>query len=161
MAAQIPLGGIALADYTTKQDMAHAYAKQRKRLAGIASRAGSLDAEDIVRDTFVKVIELSQRQDVRTLDRILSRVARYLAIDRRRRRTARSTETQADFDDERGDATVNPERTLTGEKAFWSRIGAAWPHKDGNGFSIKLESFPLNGRIQMRSETGAQEGGAQ
>lgn len=50
--------------------------------------------------------------------------------------------------------------TGEGEKAFWSRIGAAWPHKDGNGYSIKLESIPLNGRIQMRSEN-AQEGGAQ
>ncbi len=50
--------------------------------------------------------------------------------------------------------------TGEGEKAFWSRIGAAWPHKDGNGYSIKLESFPLNGRLQMRSES-ASEGGAQ
>jgi hypothetical protein len=47
-----------------------------------------------------------------------------------------------------------------GENARWSRIGAAWPHKDGGGYSIKLESVPLNGRIVMRRE-GAEKGGAQ
>lgn len=48
-----------------------------------------------------------------------------------------------------------------GEKAHWTRIGAAWPHKDGNGFSISLDCIPLNGRIQMRIPTEAEKGGAQ
>ena len=47
-----------------------------------------------------------------------------------------------------------------GEDASWSRIGAAWQHKDGDGFSIKLEMVPLSGRIVMRREK-PQEGGAQ
>lgn len=47
-----------------------------------------------------------------------------------------------------------------GDAARWSRIGAAWPHKDGSGFSIKLESLPLSGRIVMRRED-AEKGGAQ
>lgn len=46
-----------------------------------------------------------------------------------------------------------------GEDASWSRIGAAWKHKDGDGFSIKLEMMPLNGRIVMRREK-AEKGGA-
>ena len=46
-----------------------------------------------------------------------------------------------------------------GEDAQWSRIGAAWDHKDGDGFSIKLEMVPLNGRIVMRREK--EKGGAQ
>jgi hypothetical protein len=25
-----------------------------------------------------------------------------------------------------------------GDKAFWTRIGAAWPHDDGKGFNISL-----------------------
>lgn len=50
--------------------------------------------------------------------------------------------------------------TGDGEAARWSRIGAAWPHKDGDGFSVKLESIPLNGRIVMRRE-GTEKGGAQ
>lgn len=31
-------------------------------------------------------------------------------------------------------------------KSFWNRIGAAWSNKDG-GFSLQLESIPLDGRI--------------
>lgn len=29
----------------------------------------------------------------------------------------------------------------------WTRIGAAFPHKDGIGFSIELRAFPLDGRL--------------
>jgi len=47
-----------------------------------------------------------------------------------------------------------------GDDANWSRIGAAWDHKDGGGFSFKLELLPLDGRIVMRKEK-AEKGGAQ
>lgn len=30
-------------------------------------------------------------------------------------------------------------------KSFWTKIGAAWPHKDGDGFNLKLELLPLDG----------------
>ena len=42
-----------------------------------------------------------------------------------------------------------------GKKAFWTRIGSAWAHADGNGFNIQLEAVPLDGRITLRvaSET--------
>jgi hypothetical protein len=29
----------------------------------------------------------------------------------------------------------------------WTRIGAAFPHKDGVGFSIELKAFPMDGRL--------------
>ena len=29
--------------------------------------------------------------------------------------------------------------------AHWARIGAAWPHKDGKGFNLKLELLPADG----------------
>ena len=32
-----------------------------------------------------------------------------------------------------------------GDKNDWSEIGAAWPHQDGKGFSLKLDFLPLNG----------------
>ena len=32
-----------------------------------------------------------------------------------------------------------------GDNNAWTEIGAAWPHKDGKGFSLKLEYLPLNG----------------
>lgn len=37
-----------------------------------------------------------------------------------------------------------------GDKGYWTRIGAAWQHKDGSGFNIQLESVPLDGRITLR-----------
>jgi hypothetical protein len=35
-------------------------------------------------------------------------------------------------------------------KGFWTRIGVAWQHKDGKGFSLQLECVPLDGRVQVR-----------
>jgi hypothetical protein len=35
-------------------------------------------------------------------------------------------------------------------KAIWTRIGTAWSHKDGQGFSIQLDAVPLDGRISLR-----------
>lgn len=40
--------------------------------------------------------------------------------------------------------------TQRGEKSFWNKVGAAWPHKDGQGFTIQLEVVPINGRIVLR-----------
>lgn len=33
--------------------------------------------------------------------------------------------------------------TKTGGMKFWREIGAAWLHKDGEGFGVKLELLPL------------------
>ena len=33
---------------------------------------------------------------------------------------------------------------------FWTKIGAAWPHRDGKGFNISIETIPLNGRLVLR-----------
>jgi hypothetical protein len=44
-------------------------------------------------------------------------------------------------------------RDREGQKAIFTRIGAAWPHKDGNGFNIQIESVPLDGRITLRVYT--------
>ena len=38
------------------------------------------------------------------------------------------------------------------EKAFWTRIGAAWDHKDGEGFTLQLDLVPASGgRIVLRA----------
>jgi hypothetical protein len=29
----------------------------------------------------------------------------------------------------------------------WTKIGAAFPHKEGAGFSIELKAFPVDGRL--------------
>jgi hypothetical protein len=33
----------------------------------------------------------------------------------------------------------------SGKRGYWREIGAAWPHKDGEGFNLKLDFLPLNG----------------
>mgnify|MGYP003627031321 CR=1 FL=1 len=35
--------------------------------------------------------------------------------------------------------------------AYFNRIGAAWPHKDQQGYNIQLESTPVDGRITLRT----------
>ncbi len=38
-----------------------------------------------------------------------------------------------------------------GKNAFWTKIGAAWEHKDGDGYNIELDLVPLRqGRIVLR-----------
>ena len=38
------------------------------------------------------------------------------------------------------------------DKDFWTRIGAAWPHKDGKGFNVVLDAFPVNGKLVIREQ---------
>ncbi len=53
-----------------------------------------------------------------------------------------------------------------GENATWTRVGAAWSHRDTRGARLVFNAFPLTGRIVMRerTENGAgqpgREGGA-
>ncbi len=37
--------------------------------------------------------------------------------------------------------------------AFWTRIGSAWPHKDGKGLNCVLSALPANGRLVLREYT--------
>jgi len=38
-----------------------------------------------------------------------------------------------------------------GKKGFWTRIGAAWDHQDGKGYTIQLDLVPVDGgRIVLR-----------
>ena len=50
----------------------------------------------------------------------------------------------------------------TDEKAFWTRIGAAWPHQDRVGLTLQLEALPVGftGRIVLRKPKPRQEAGA-
>lgn len=40
-----------------------------------------------------------------------------------------------------------------GKDARWTRIGAAWPHQDGKGFSLRCNAIPLQGRLVARAHT--------
>jgi len=37
-----------------------------------------------------------------------------------------------------------------GQRRYRTNIGAAWAHKDGNGFSIQLNCLPIDGKITLR-----------
>lgn len=44
-----------------------------------------------------------------------------------------------------------------GEKAFWTKIGAAWLHEDRKGFNILLTAMPINGRLVIREPKPAED----
>jgi hypothetical protein len=39
----------------------------------------------------------------------------------------------------------------------WTKIGAAFPHKEGSGFSIELRAFPVDGRLVVLPPDPADE----
>lgn len=41
---------------------------------------------------------------------------------------------------------------------YWLAIGEAHPHADGKGFSLNLQSMPLDGKIVLRPYQKSQEG---
>ena len=40
--------------------------------------------------------------------------------------------------------------TKKGDNSFWTKVGAAWPHRDGKGLSLILSVIPMNGQIVLR-----------
>ena len=46
--------------------------------------------------------------------------------------------------------TVEEYETSAGKSGKrWTKVGVAFPHKDGTGFNIEVHSFPLDGRIVL------------
>ncbi|MDL2351220.1 MAG: hypothetical protein QFC78_00045 [Pseudomonadota bacterium] len=37
-----------------------------------------------------------------------------------------------------------------GDDSFWTKVGAAWPHRDGKGLTLILSVIPMNGQIVLR-----------
>lgn len=37
-----------------------------------------------------------------------------------------------------------------GRDAFWTKVGSAWQHDDGEGFNLSLTALPLSGRLVVR-----------
>lgn len=40
--------------------------------------------------------------------------------------------------------------TGEGDSAFWTKLGAAWPHDDAKGFNVELVALPVSGRLVIR-----------
>lgn len=36
------------------------------------------------------------------------------------------------------------------DQSYWTKIGAAFAHNDGKGFSIVLEALPVDGKLTIR-----------
>ena len=47
-----------------------------------------------------------------------------------------------------------------GQSAFWTKVGAAWQHEDGEGFNILLSALPVNGRLVLRKPKPQEEAGS-
>jgi hypothetical protein len=48
-----------------------------------------------------------------------------------------------------------------GQDDFWLNLGLVFPHKDGGGFNIMLQAFPLDGKIVCREVTEDDKAAAQ
>ena len=44
-----------------------------------------------------------------------------------------------------------------GKEDYWVDIGVAFPHKDGRGFTIRLQAIALDGKIVCREITESEE----
>jgi hypothetical protein len=45
-----------------------------------------------------------------------------------------------------------------GKKPFWTRIGAAWQHEDGQGLTLQLDLMPVTGgKIVLRTRKAGAE----
>lgn len=38
-----------------------------------------------------------------------------------------------------------------GQKSAWSKIAAAWAHKDGEGFDVRMDALPVDCRLVLRT----------
>jgi hypothetical protein len=47
------------------------------------------------------------------------------------------------------------------DKARWIRVGAAWTNRDGKGFTLKFDAYPVVGRTVLREFTDKPEAGQQ
>lgn len=36
-------------------------------------------------------------------------------------------------------------------QAYFNKVGAAWQHKDGEGYELDLSALPVNGRVSLRT----------
>ena len=63
-----------------------------------------------------------------------------------------NSETSSANTSDRYDVLVveNYEDGAGAEKANWTRIGVAFPHKDGNGLNVELRAIPVSGKLVIR-----------
>jgi hypothetical protein len=57
-----------------------------------------------------------------------------------------TTETNSNRPTQRVYAVIKKEGN---EKGTWLEIGAAWPHRDGKGYGVKLNLVPFSGTAEI------------
>ena len=91
-----------------------AFTGRRNQLRAVALRAGREEADDVVQEAFLKVVETSKREEVRTLENLLSRIVRRVAISNFRRRKTRVDYARSELGEGAVDPAADPERALMG-----------------------------------------------
>ena len=57
--------------------------------------------------------------------------------------------------------TVREFEGSTGQKAkSWTKVGVAFPHREGSGFNLELSALPLDGRLVALVPSAEEEGRA-
>lgn len=46
-----------------------------------------------------------------------------------------------------------------GKRSAWSKIAAAWAHKDGEGYEVRMDALPVDGRLVLRTVKDDQHDG--
>ena len=102
------------------------------------------------------VIELvAAMEDVEARDAALM-IARWFAIGGADLSSQHSKQRRVAMSGERPShkAFVVEDRGDGEDKAFWTRCGSAWPHKDGKGLNIQIASgLAVSGRLVLREFT--------
>jgi hypothetical protein len=44
----------------------------------------------------------------------------------------------------------NYEDSQGAERSAWTRVGVAFPHKDGDGMNVELQAIPVSGKLVIR-----------
>ncbi len=78
----------------------------------------------------------------------------------RKRRSTQAQERLPEKRQEKPTASKKPDliaydvRDVPGrERGIWTRVGAVWMHRDGQGADLLLQAVPLAGRIVLRAHT--------
>lgn len=48
-----------------------------------------------------------------------------------------------------------------GKSSYWSKIAAAWAHKDGEGFEVQMDALPIDGRLVLRTVSDDRQPGSE
>lgn len=94
-------------------DLTHAFRARGERLRAITARAGTEEAGDLAQDAFLKIVEASEKAEIKAPIHLLFRIARNATIDRLRSKSRAAALFRTDgLEADAPDFTASPERIL-------------------------------------------------